>query len=64
MINGQHFLAISKYSGKVARRFTKSKKGLYTFQREDNEAITCKERTNRGMPVMIFHSVFKIVEGT
>ena len=62
MMNGQKFIAISRYSGKAAKKFTKGKKGVYTFQSEDNEVITCRERTNNGMPVMIFHSVFEVAE--
>jgi len=60
MEKGQKFIAISRYSGKLAEKFSERNKGVYTFESENCSFILCRERTFNGMPVMIFHSVFEV----
>ena len=63
---GQHFMAFSKYNGRLSRKYTPGKKGVYTVEFDEGDFVMCKEIT--GIPtsngkdrhIQIFRSVFDI----
>lgn len=61
MEQGQKFMAVSRYNGECAKKFSYRLRGYYTFLSQGNGYILTQQRTNRGMPVMIFNKVFKVV---
>ena len=69
MINGQKFIALSKYNGRLAKKHSDGEKGIYTVDIDHGDHIVCIELSpipmqTKDRPIQIFRSVFEVIEGS